>query len=79
MVQPPIPPPLPTKKFQCFACGNIIEVPRGIPKPAACPRCGAPLMAIHRVDKGPPGGRGAGRRGAGGPGGGRGRGPRWSQ
>lgn len=71
------PPTLPTKKFQCFACGNIIEVPRGMPKPAACPRCGAPLMAIHRIDKGPPGGRGAGRRGAGD---GRGAGgPRWAR
>jgi len=62
---------IPTKKFQCFACGNVIGVPQGVPKPPACPKCGAPAAMIHRIDKGPPGGRGAGRRGAG-----RGR---WSQ
>jgi len=69
----PTPPMLPTKKFQCFACGNIIEVPQGMPKPAACPRCGAPITMIHRVDKGPPGGRGTRRRGTGGSGRGLGR------
>jgi len=41
------------KKFQCAACGNIIEVPYGMPKPAVCPRCGAPSIMIHRLDKGP--------------------------
>lgn len=54
----------PTKRFQCFACGKIIEIPRGTPKPAKCPYCGASQQMIHRIDKGPPGGR-------------RGRGPRW--
>ncbi len=49
-----------TKKFKCFSCGKIIEVPRGIPKPMRCPYCGAPAQFIHRLDKGPP--RGAGMR-----------------
>jgi predicted RNA-binding Zn-ribbon protein involved in translation (DUF1610 family) len=61
MAQPPA--GAQTKKFRCFACGNVIEVPRGMPKPQACPRCGAPAQMIHRLDKGAPGGR----RGAGGP------------
>jgi rRNA maturation endonuclease Nob1 len=65
MAQPPSQ-PVPTKKFRCFACGNVIEVPRGMPKPAICPRCGAPAVAIHRIDRGPPGGR-------------RGGGPPWTQ
>jgi hypothetical protein len=65
MAQPPTP-LLPTKKFRCFACGNIMEVPQGMPKPAVCSKCGAPAPMIHRIDKGPPGGRGAGRHGAGG-------------
>ncbi len=47
-----------TKKFQCFACGRIIEVPRGMPKPISCPYCKAPAQFIHRIDKGPPQGRG---------------------
>jgi len=55
---------LPMKHFQCGNCGQIIEVPQGVPKPANCPRCGAPTMMIHRLDKGPPGGR---RRRGGGP------------
>jgi ribosomal protein S27AE len=57
---------LPIKRFQCGNCGQIIEVPQGIPKPLNCPRCGAPAMMIHRLNKGPPGGRR-----------GRGRGPSW--
>jgi predicted RNA-binding Zn-ribbon protein involved in translation (DUF1610 family) len=69
MAQPPA--GIPTKKFRCFACGNVIDVPQGAPKPSVCPRCGAPATMIHRIDKGPPGGMGAGRagggRGAGGP------------
>ncbi|MCD6510362.1 MAG: hypothetical protein J7L11_08270 [Thermoprotei archaeon] len=56
---------MPTKKFLCTACGYVIEVPYGMPKPTACPRCGAPAMMIHRLDAG---GRGrGGRRGRGGP------------
>lgn len=51
------------KKFQCFACRRVIEVPRGIPKPISCPYCGAPQQMIHRIDKGSPAERG--RRGAG--------------
>jgi hypothetical protein len=47
-----------------------MEVPQGMPKPAVCSKCGAPAPMIHRIDKGPPGGVDAGRRG---------RGPRWSQ
>ncbi|HDI47150.1 MAG TPA: hypothetical protein ENF82_05025 [Candidatus Methanomethylia archaeon] len=56
------------KKFQCFSCGKIIEVPYGVPKPPNCPYCGAPAHLIHRVDAGPRGmGRGMGpRRGMGG-------------
>ncbi|RLF21685.1 MAG: hypothetical protein DRN15_02010 [Thermoprotei archaeon] len=57
------------KRFQCMACGNIIEVPYGMPKPLQCPRCGAPHHMIHRVDRGR-GRRGWGRgrgRGGGGP------------
>jgi len=50
-----------TKKFKCFACGKIIEVPRGIPKPMRCPYCGAPVQFIHRLDRGPPAGAGRGR------------------
>ena len=53
-----------TKKFKCFACGKIIEVPRGVPKPLRCPYCGSPQQMIHRLDKGPPGGL-RGRRGRG--------------
>jgi len=64
MAQPPT--VMPTKKFRCFACGNVIEVSQGVPKPLGCPNCGAPAAMIHRIDKGPPGGGGAGRRGAGG-------------
>jgi len=41
-----------TKKFKCFACGRIIEVPRGIPKPMKCPFCDAPAQFIHRLDRG---------------------------
>jgi DNA-directed RNA polymerase subunit RPC12/RpoP len=44
---------LPMKHFQCVNCGQIIEVPQGCPKPVNCPRCGAPAMMIHRLDKGP--------------------------
>jgi len=62
MAQPPR--KIPTKKFQCFACGNIVEVPQGVPKPPACSECGAPTAMIHRIDKGPPGGRRGGGRGA---------------
>lgn len=42
-----------TKKFICYACGRVIEVPYGVPKPVACPFCGAPEAMIHRLDKGP--------------------------
>ncbi|MGP3667556.1 MAG: hypothetical protein ACKD6N_03805 [Candidatus Bathyarchaeota archaeon] len=59
---------LPVKRFQCGGCGQIIEVPQGVPKPVNCPRCGASSMMIHRLDKGSPGG-----------GGGRGRCPSWRQ
>ncbi|RLG60565.1 hypothetical protein DRN86_02245 [Candidatus Geothermarchaeota archaeon] len=52
---------MPKKRFRCGACGHVIEVPYGIPKPVQCPKCGAPAMIIHRVDKGP--GRRRGRRG----------------
>jgi len=45
------------KHFQCGNCGQIIEAPQGVPKPANCPRYGAPVMMIHRLDKDPPGGR----------------------
>ena len=48
---------LPMKYFQCGKCGEIIEVPQGVPKPLNCPKCGAPATMIHRLDKGPPGGR----------------------
>ena len=48
---------LPVKLFQCSSCGYMIEVPQGIPKPQICPRCGAPSIMIHRINKGPPGGR----------------------
>ncbi len=61
MAQPPA--EIPTKKFRCFACGNVIEVPQGIPKPQICPKCGASAQVIHRIDRGAPGGR----RSAGGP------------
>jgi DNA-directed RNA polymerase subunit RPC12/RpoP len=44
---------LPIKHFQCAKCGQIIEVPQGVPKPVKCPRCGASAMMIHRLDKGP--------------------------
>jgi ribosomal protein S27AE len=40
-----------------------MEVPQGVPKPLNCPRCGAPAMMIHRLNKSPPGkccGRGGG-------------------
>lgn len=74
MVQPPM--KMPTKKFQCSTCGNIMEVPQGVPKPPTCSKCGAPAAMIHRIDKGQPG-RGAGRRGAGGSRGGRG--PPWAR
>ena len=53
---------LPMKHFQCVNCGQIIEVPQGYPKPVNCPRCGAPAVMIHRLDKGPS----RGRRGGGG-------------
>ncbi|MEM2997303.1 MAG: hypothetical protein QXK52_07320 [Candidatus Bathyarchaeia archaeon] len=59
---------IPSKRFQCGACGNILEIPQGEPKPPNCPRCGAPGTMIHRLDKGPPGG---GR--------GRGGGPPWQR
>jgi predicted RNA-binding Zn-ribbon protein involved in translation (DUF1610 family) len=48
---------LPMKHFQCSNCGQVIEVPQGVPKPLNCPKCGAPATMIHRLDKGPPGGR----------------------
>jgi DNA-directed RNA polymerase subunit RPC12/RpoP len=54
------------KLFQCSNCGQIIEVPQGVLKPNNCPRCGAPAMMIHRLNKGPPGGR-KGSRGGGPP------------
>ncbi|MEM2849479.1 MAG: hypothetical protein QXI36_04300 [Candidatus Bathyarchaeia archaeon] len=49
---------LPVKRFQCFNCGQVIEVPQGVQKPLNCPKCGAATMMIHRLNKGPPGGRG---------------------
>jgi len=49
---------LPMKHFQCVNCGQIIEAPQGYPKPVNCPRCGAPAMMIHRLDKGPSRSRG---------------------
>ncbi|MCS7368877.1 MAG: hypothetical protein NDF57_04145 [archaeon GBS-70-058] len=55
---------LPMKRFQCTNCGQIIEVPRGTPKPVKCPKCGASAMMIHRLNKGSPRGR---RRRGGGP------------
>ena len=55
----------PMKRFLCFNCKKIIEVPYGVPKPAQCPYCGAPAYMIHRIDKGGRrpfgGGRGHGR------------------
>ncbi|RLE85170.1 MAG: hypothetical protein DRJ41_01760 [Thermoprotei archaeon] len=48
---------LPKKRFQCYNCGQMIEVPQGIPKPPYCPKCGAPAFMIHRVNPGPPEGR----------------------
>jgi predicted RNA-binding Zn-ribbon protein involved in translation (DUF1610 family) len=45
---------LPKKKFQCGSCGEIIEVPKGIPKPVKCPKCGAAAYMIHRLEPGPP-------------------------
>ena len=53
------PPRVPHKKFLCGACGRVIEVPYGVPKPVTCPYCGAPGFMIHRL--------GAGGRGRGGP------------
>lgn len=52
------------KRFQCTNCGQIIEVPRGTPKPVKCPKCGVSAMMIHRLNKGSPRGR---RRRGGGP------------
>jgi len=71
-VTPPAPPnmPVPMKRFLCYNCNKVIEVPYGVPKPAQCPYCGAPAYMIHRLDKGPggPGRRGGlGRRGFGRP------------
>jgi DNA-directed RNA polymerase subunit RPC12/RpoP len=54
---------LPKKRFRCGNCGETIEVPQGVPKPAECPKCGAQGFMIHRLEPGPPGGR----RGRGGP------------
>ena len=60
---PQTPPPVPKKRFICFKCGKVIEVPYGIPgKPPQCPYCGAPAIFIHRLDKGGGWGRGRGRR-----------------
>jgi len=50
------------KRFMCYNCRNIIEIPYGVPKPVRCPHCGAPHYMIHRID---PGGRGWGGRGFG--------------
>jgi NAD-dependent SIR2 family protein deacetylase len=47
------------KHFQCSNCGQVIEVPKGVPKPPSCPKCGAPATVIHRLDKGTPGKKGA--------------------
>ncbi len=61
--QTPPPPgiPAPMKRFLCYSCNKIIEVPYGVPKPAQCPYCGAPHYMIHRLDKGwARGGRGRG-------------------
>lgn len=58
------------KRFICYSCNKIIEVPYGVPKPAQCPYCGAPHYMIHRLDKGwARGGRGRGGGGWRGPGG----------
>lgn len=54
---------MPKKRFQCGSCGEIIEVPQGVPKPTKCPKCGAQGFMIHRLEPGPP----SGRRGRGGP------------
>lgn len=65
---PSTPTPL-MKRFLCFNCRKIIEIPYGVPKPPQCPYCGAPAYMIHRIDKGPRGpmgrrmGGGFGRRG----------------
>ena len=69
------------RRFKCYACGNVWEVPYGTGRPSTCPKCGS--NNIHRAeeDRGPPGGRGGYRSGRGpsdlgrGRGGG-GRGPR---
>lgn len=45
--------PQSTRKFKCSSCSYEIESPYGIPKPQACPKCGAPAQFIHRVDTGP--------------------------
>ena len=52
----------PMKRFMCFNCKKIIEIPYGVPKPVQCPYCGAPAYMIHRIDGG---GRGRGRGGMG--------------
>lgn len=51
---------IPMKRFMCYNCNRVIEVPYGVPKPVQCPHCGAPAYMIHRIDKGP-GRRGFGR------------------
>jgi len=59
------PGPAPMKRFMCFNCKKVIEVPYGVPKPSQCPYCGAPAYMIHRINKGPPSFRGQGRFGFG--------------
>lgn len=43
--------PRPTRRFKCSSCSYEFESPYGVPRPQACPKCGAKL--IHRVDTGP--------------------------
>lgn len=60
MSQQPITPRGPTRKFKCLNCGYEFELPYGVPRPMQCPKCGAPVNAIVRVDRGA--GRGRGQR-----------------
>lgn len=69
------------RKFRCYTCGHVWEVPYGTGRPSACPKCGSDNIHRAEDDRGPPAGRGryrSGRgpselgRGRGGPG----RGPR---
>jgi len=63
ILPPTSPAPMGMKRFLCYNCNKIIEVPYGVPKPLQCPYCGAPHYMIHRI--GPRGGGWGGRRGFG--------------